>query len=169
MTLDTRFYITTPGIDPDTVWHALLDMVETRDTHLTRDEYTVEGDAPSYGPDGTVCRVTRVGAGLSARCFMYYSTDGSEIPIGRGETDNPAEEDWEKSLFYVPRAYIRLGFDTAYGYHGHNGEGCSQLHGRIVTYLAGIVTTHGGEYVWKDEYTGEWHTDLNYVPEFGRI
>lgn len=152
MTLNTRFYITTPGIDPDTVWQALLDMVEPRDFHLTRDEYTEEGSF-KYGPPGAVCRNTKVGIGLNAWCFMYYNADGSMISL----TD-------ENDI----RTFIRLDFDTAYGYRGPGGESCSQLHGRIVTYLAGAVTALGGEYIWQDEYTGEWYTDLSYVPEFGR-
>lgn len=169
MTLNTDFYVTTPGIDPDLLWNALLDMVEPKDIRPTRDEYTTEDDAPIYGPKGSVRRNTMVGIGLAAWCFMYYNTDGSEIARDEHDTDDPEAVDWDEDIFYVPRSYIRIDFDTAYGYRGPGDEGCSDLHGRIVTYLAGIVTAHGGEYTWKDEFTGEWFTDLTHVPDFGKF
>lgn len=171
MTLNTSFYITTPGIDPHTVWNALLDMVEPEDFPISREEYTETKHITheAWGPTGVIRTNTRVGIGLNAWCFMYHNEDGSEIFLSPEETDDPSLVDWDNDIFYQPRAYIRLAFDTAYGYRGPNDEGCSDLHGRIVTYLAGIVTALGGEYIWKDEYTGKWYTDLSHVPDFGRF
>lgn len=172
MTLNTDFYITTDGIDPDTVWNALLDMVEPEDFPLTREEYTEAGATPAWGPDGTFRRNTKVGIGLKAWCFMYYNTDGSAITLDRDQTDDERKADPDDDyayVYYVPKSYIRLDFDTAYGYRGPNNEGCSDLHGRIVTRLAEIVTAMGGEYAWQDEYTGEWFTDLDHIPDFGKF
>lgn len=169
MTLNTKFYITTPGIDPNTVWNALIDMVEPEGFHGDRTEYTEVSDAPSWGPKGTTRTNTKVGIGLNAWCIMYHNADGSEIPLGADETSDIDREDIDDDLIYRPSSYIRLAFDTSYGYSGPNGEGCSELHGRIVTHLAGIVTELGGEYAWQDEYTGEWFTDLHHVPDFGKF
>lgn len=171
MTLNTNFYITTPGIDPSTVWNALLDMVEPKDFPISREEYTetehiTEKD---WGPDGAIRTNTQIGIGLNAWCFMYHNADGSIIYQDEYETDDPTKHNLDEDIRYVPRAYIRLDFDTAYGYYGPNGEDCSLLHCRIVTYLAGIVTARGGEYIWQDEYTGEWFTDLSHVPDFGKF
>lgn len=172
MTLNTKFYITTDGIDPHTVWNALLDMVEPADTLLDRNLYTEVSDAPSWGPKGAIRTNTKVGIGLNAWCFMWHNTDGSAITLDRDQTDDERKADPDDDyayVYYVPKSYIRLAFDTAYGYRGPHDEGCSDLHGRIVTYLAGIVTVLGGEYAWQDEYTGEWFTDLSHVPYFGRF
>lgn len=169
MTLNTKFYITTPGIDPDTVWNALLDMVEPEDFPRTREEYTEVSDAPSWGPKGTTMTNTKIGIGLNAWCCMYHSTDGSEIPLGADETSDIDREDLDDGPIFVPKSFIRLAFDTTYGYTGPNGESCSELHGRIVTRLAGIVTELGGEYAWHDEYEGKWFTDLDHIPAFGKF
>lgn len=169
MTLNTRFYITTDGIDPGTVWNALLDMVEPEDFQRTREDYTEVSDAPSWGPKGAIRTNTKVGIGLNAWCFMHHNTDGSEIPLDDDETSDIDREDLEVGQFFVPQSFIRLAFDTVYGYRGPNNEGCSDLHGRIVTRLAEIVTSMGGEYAWHDEYEGKWYTDLDHIPDFGKF
>ena len=170
MTLNTTFYITTPDIDPHTVWNALLDMVEPADTLLDRNLYTEVDDAGkrSWGPKGSIRTNTQVGIGLKAWCFMWHNEDGSALAYDdEYNTDDPEKVDYDKDILFSPRGYIRLDFDTAYGYHDEHG-GCSDLHGRIVTKLAAIVEEHGGKYIWKDEYTGEWFTDLSHVPYFGK-
>lgn len=166
MTLNTKFYITTDGIDPNTVWNALLDMVEPEDFPLSREDYTETEDADErgWGPKGSTKTNTRVGIGLNAWCFMWHNEDGSALVYDEEHTDDPDEDIW-----FTPRGYIRLDFDTAYGYRGPNGEDCSDLHGRIVARLAEIVTAMGGEYAWQDEFTGEWFTDLSHIPDFGKF
>lgn len=171
MTLNTTFYITTPGIDPHTVWNALLDMVEPADFPISRDKYTEieDADEKGWGPTGSTMTNTQVGIGLSAWCFMWHNEDGSALAYDDSEnTDDPEKEDLDEDILFSPRGYIELDFDTAYGYHDEYG-GCSDLHGRIVTHLASIVEEHGGEYIWKDEFTGEWFTDLSHIPYFGRF
>ena len=166
MTLNTKFYVTTDGIDPNTVWNALLDMVEPEDFPLSREDYTEAEDADErgWGPKGSTKTNTQCGIGLNAWCFMWHNEDGSALAYNEEDTDDPDEDIW-----FTPRGYIRLDFDTAYGYRGPNNEGCSDLHGRIVTRLANIVTALGGEYAWQDEYTGEWFTDLSHIPDFGKF
>lgn len=170
MTLNTKFFITTPGIDPDTVWNALLDTVEPKGFPINRKDYTdvSNSDTDHWGPAGSIHTITKVGIGLNAWCFMWHNEDGSEIPLDDDETSDIAQEDLEYGPIYLPQSYIRLHFDTAYGYRDEYG-GCSDLHGRIVTRLAEVVTERGGEYAWMDEYTGEWFTDLSHVPDFGRF
>ena len=171
MTLNTTFYITTPGIDPNTVWNALLDMVEPSDFPRNREDYTqvANADEKGWGPTGSIITNTQVGIGLDAWCFMWHNEDGSALPYDDPEyTDDPEKEDRDEGIWFVPRGYIKLAFDTAYGYHDEYG-GCSDLHGRIVTYLASIVEEHGGKYIWQDEFTGEWFTDLSHVPDFGKF
>lgn len=169
MTLNTSFYITTPGIDPHTVWNALLDMVEPADSLLDRYRYTEVEDADErdWGPTGSTMTNTQVGIGLSAWCFMWHNEDGSALAYDEDHTDDPEKEDPDEDIWFTPRGYIKLDFDTAYGYRDEYG-GCSDLHGRIVTHLASIVEEHGGEYIWKDEFTGEWFTDLTRGLVFGK-
>lgn len=171
MTLNTTFYITTPGIDPNTVWNALLDVVEPEDFPHSREDYTETDDADErgWGPTGSIMTNTHINIGLNALCFMWHNEDGSALAYDEAYTDDPEEEDPDEDIWFVPRGYIKLNFDTAYGYRGPNNEGCSDLHGRIVTRLAEVVTEQGGEYVWQDEYTGEWFTDLSHIPDFGKF
>ena len=173
MTLNTTFYITTPGIDPHKVWNELLDMVEPEGFLRTRFGYTQIQKADDkrwgWGPTGSTMTNTQVGIGLKAWCFMWHNEDGSALAYDdENSTDDPEKVDYDKDIWFEPRGYIKLDFDTAYGYGDEYG-GCSDLHGRIVTHLASIVEEHGGEYIWKDEYTGEWFTDLSHVPDFGRF
>lgn len=170
MTLNTTFYITTPGIDPNTVWNALLDMVEPADFSLGRYGYTeiADADETGWGPTGSIMTNTQDGIGLSAWCFMWHNEDGSALVYDEEYTDDPEKEDPVEGIWFTPRGCIKLDFDTAYGYRDEYG-GCSDLHGRIVTHLASIVEEHGGEYIWQDEFTGEWFTDLSHIPYFGRF
>ena len=170
MTLNTKFFITTPGIDPDTVWNALLDTVEPKGFPINRKDYTdvSNSDTDHWGPAGSIHTITKVGIGLNAWCFMWHNEDGSALAYDEDHTDDPEKEDPDEEIWFTPRGYIKLDFDTAYGYRDEYG-GCSDLHGRIVTHLASIVEEHGGEYIWQDEFTGEWFTDLSHIPYFGRF
>lgn len=57
----------------------------------------------------------------------------------------------------LPPAYIDVRLDTAYGYHGPNGESCSDLHRSIVAQLGAWLDEQGVNWWAQDEFTGEWH------------
>ena len=163
MTLNTYFHVTTPGIDPQEIWNLLMSHVETEDTVPD----SVHTGPAKYGRDGQTRMGTRPGSGRLALCDMYYTETGEELSRHPSETDDPELVDWDNDLYYVPRSHICMSFDTAYGYRGPNGEGCSDLHQNILRSLASYVTSHGGEFIWKDEYTGEWHTDTESISTLG--
>lgn len=162
MTLKTRFYVTTPGIDPQAIWDLLMAHVETEDTVPN----TVSTGPTKYGQ---TLKSTRRGSGRNALCRMYYTESEEEIPRHPSETDDPELEDLENDVIYVPRAYITLSFDTGYVYRGPDEEDCSGLHRTILLSLASYVISHGGDFIWNDEYTGEWHTGIEPISTLGYI
>ena len=165
MTLKTRFYVTTPGIDPQAIWDLLMAHVETEDTVPN----TVYTGPAKYGRIGQTLKSTRRGSGRNALCHMYYTETEEEIPQHPSETDDPELEDLENDVHYNPHAYIELSFETAYGYRGPDGEECSDLHRTILLSLSSYVTSHGGEFIWNDEFTGEWHTGIEPISTLGEI
>ena len=137
MTLNTTFYITTPGIDPHKMWNELLDMVEPEGFLRTRFGYTqiqkADEKGKGWGPTGSTMTNTQVGIGLKAWCFMWHNEDGSALAYDdEHNTDDPEKADYDKDIRFYPRGYIKLDFDTAYGYGDEYG-GASDLHGRIVS------------------------------------
>lgn len=160
MTLKTRFYVTTPGIDPQAIWDLLMAHVETEST-VPNTVYTEPTE------HGQTLKSTRRGSGRNALCRMYYTESEEELSRHPSETDDPELED--DDVHYNPHAYIELSFETAYGYRGPDGEDCSALHRTILLSLASYVTSHGGEFIWNDEYTGVWHTGIEPISTLGEI
>ncbi len=82
--------------------------------------------------------------GFSAILDVEYGADG---PLNKYEDSNE------------PDGFIKISFDTAYGYRGHNGEGCDQLHASYIRKLGKWCEEKGWKYAWQNEYTGEWFND----------
>jgi hypothetical protein len=81
----------------------------------------------------------------------YYESD-EEFQAALDEFKE-VEEGYQASRMHID-------FDTAYGYQGPNGEGCSELHASFIfklrEYLPESTTIR-----WQNEFTGDWYVDLD--------
>ena len=67
----------------------------------------------------------------------------------------------------APACWLEVSFDTAYGYRGDNGEGCGDLHARLVAELGRWLDGKGVRWSWQNEFTGEIHSGYEGLTELG--
>jgi hypothetical protein len=122
------------------------------------------------------------GIGADAWLWIYYGADGPIPPHAHdefcsvelgGKYDTTQEQIDEHAAWVAADptengwAAIEVTFDTAYSYRGDNGEGCSDLHARIVTALGQWLDAKGLPWKWQNEYSGEWFDRYDGLAEFG--
>jgi hypothetical protein len=107
------------------------------------------------------------GLGLPAWLWIYYGADGPMI----GKPDDPNDPDDVEYVASTPTkngwAAIEVTFDTAYGWHGQDGESCSDLHARLIRAVGQWCDRKGLPWKWRNEFTGEWHDAYEGLDEFG--
>jgi hypothetical protein len=92
--------------------------------------------------------------GLCALLDVHYRPDG---PLHAGTSH---WDDCDPGCDYAPHLqahWLHVSFDTAYGYRGDNGEGCGDLHARLVAQLGQWLDRQGIGWKWQNEFTGEIH------------
>ncbi|MGW2666093.1 hypothetical protein ACWCW7_34500 [Nocardia tengchongensis] len=109
-------------------------------TAVVRDPYEHE--------DGSVSLGTQIGQGLPGIVDCDYRP-GAEL--------HP-EPNAEDGYLWTPACWVELGWDTAYGFTGRDGVGCSDLHARSIVIVHQALAQRGIEMSWYNEYTGEWHS-----------
>jgi hypothetical protein len=137
MTLNTVVWLIKPELDRDKLWADVLAMVAGPRAATA----SVTDEQDRYSDDSRErTRMTTPGQGLPAWTFMHYLDDGSQFDATPRTEDENAR----------PMHYIRLNFDTSYGYESPIGD-CSALHASYLMKLADL----GYEFLWKNEYTGD--------------
>jgi hypothetical protein len=127
------------------------------------------------------------GIGLDAWLWIYYGADGPmvhqhdkwcDIEVGPAKWDDEGNhtvtqemvDDHAEQIANDPTengwGAIEVTFDTAYGYRSDSGEGCSQLHARLVAQLGKWLDQLALPWKWQNEYTGEWFDGYNGLSEF---
>lgn len=86
------------------------------------------------------------------------------------EQDAIDEADETADLYAdYPSGVIKINWDTAYGYSGPGGVGCTELHARFIIRLAKeYLEPRGITFAWQNEYSGEWHEGLTGFEDFGQ-
>lgn len=153
MTLSTQFNVLDP-VNPDDVWEAALPLITPEGVAAE-----VEDDRPTYlsTRPGLMLRETKVGQGLKAWLMMHYNADGSEKPIRMELEDG--------GVYFEPPYFVCLDFDTAYGYLDELG-GCADLHARVIFVLGHWCNERKLRFIWQDEYSGTWYSDLASLETF---
>lgn len=167
MTLDTRVYV--------------LDRIDQREVFLKCNQLigAHEGIESTDRLDGTWRdgeRITepgnpwsignKIGQGLCALLDISYRPDAPLRTEGQHkEWCDPAED--ECSGTYCSPCWLEVSFDTAYGYRGDNGEGCGDLHARLVAELGQWLDGKQVRWQWKNEFTGELHERYDGLAELG--
>lgn len=169
MTLDTRFAITSPVLNPREVFDYCnvliarasgwdVSRIEHQPFDRTKNQWQTE--AGWYNT---------LGQGLCALMDVKYGPDG---PMKR---DCYCEEDrefadgpgWKCSGCRAPVAFVDASFDTSYGYTAPGGLGCGDLHAALVDALGEWCDERGLTWHWYNEFTGEWHAGRDGLDELG--
>jgi len=107
------------------------------------------------------------GVGLPAWLIVQYGPDGPLLRDTCDDLDEPGHDPADCYTCRKPEGFIEVSFDTAYGYRGSNGEGCGDLHAALVGKLGTWCDERRLPWVWKNEFTGEWHTGRESLRELG--
>lgn len=146
MTLSTDIYVQ-GEIDKTRVYRKCAALVGTpHRTPEIRDSYSgdpsqIIGNPPGIGADAWLMIHFREGGWYvedSDACNSYCSPENGEHA-------------------HEPRCFLKINFDTAYGYKGPRGEGCADLHARYIVHLGEWLDEQGIPWAWKNEFTGEVH------------
>lgn len=149
MTLNTRIAVTEP-----VPLHELFR--ECRHLIGAEGEQWRWEDREGYDKDGSRTLAMVGGQGLPGWLMIDYHPD-KPLRINDGERYFPdSEEDEDESDQKRPRCAYEVSLDTAYGYRGPNGEGCTELHASFVVRLAAWLLEQGSGCCWQNEFSGEW-------------
>jgi len=138
MTLSTDLVIIEP-VNPRKVFDFALSLLSEGYPGEPTWEHVRKGEG-KY-PASTSHYSTTCGQGLAAWLFVHYADDG------------PLSLDDE----VVPPHCVRIDWDTAYGFRGQNGEGCGDLHARMVATVGHWLDEQGLTWWWHDECEDGWH------------
>lgn len=171
MTLSTNIFILDP-VDPvkvfDFVNTYLLKATNPRFEHEHITNY-VKGDDGEWTqvPDPEVMSLSNdLGQGFDAWFMSRYRAEGKPLYAEDHYEDWACEgEDPDMHLVY-PACFMRLDFDTAYGYSVPGIGGCSDLHARYITALHDWLEPQGIRIKWENEFTGEVFEGLDGLEEF---
>lgn len=99
--------------------------------------------------------------------YTYLGVYGKEDYSWYEDEDEIAEAKAQRAEDEAsfPEAVYRLNYDTAYGYTGPNGIGCSELHARAIAFIHENLP-EGSTFHWHNEFTGEWFEGLNGMDGF---
>lgn len=146
MTLCTHVYVR-DQVEPAEVFAYCRDLLGATDEITTYKRVDTDGSW-SMGND--------LGQGLDALLWVDYRPDG---PLRTPEQEQShtkwCEEDCDGSR-HEPACWLEVAFDTAYGYR-KDGEGCGQLHARLVAKLGLWLDANNVSWLWENEFTGERH------------
>lgn len=194
MTLDTRILIEDP-IDPEEVFNfcrGLLTLKRTVEeislrpemTFTHDSEYVWDSEGQTYAKDpnslGKWSYSNDPGQGLCAWLIVYYDKSGPQISSeAYAECDEDCnlpenkyyDEDsdlCDKTHNYRRPRWVTVSFDTSYGYSGPNNEGCGDLHAELVAKLGQFLDYKGVNWIWENEFTGEFHRGYDRLTDLGR-
>ena len=166
MTLSTNIYILDP-VDPMEVFNFvnkyLLKVENPRFNHAPATSYQKDekGEWNEVEDPEIMDLSNNVGQGFDAWFISKYRKNGPLYTEDQIDDD----EDYVEPYLMDPACFMKLDFDTAYGYSDKLG-GCSQLHSRYIVALHDWLATKGVRIKWQNEFTGEYHDGLDGLDEF---
>jgi hypothetical protein len=159
MTLSTDLVIIEPTNPRKVFDFALSLLAEDFDGEPTWD-YTRKGEGNPKYPASTSHYATTCGQGLAAWLFVHHADDGPLTIADEYREDDEPRPPCDKHC-------IRIDWDTGYSYRGKNGEGCGDLHARMVATVGHWLDEQGLTWWWQNEFTGEWHRGAEGLDELG--
>lgn len=183
MTLNTHIYIQ-DEVDAKAVFAFCRELIQAPDSYVFTDEAATdyENGTPGDRPDHPTQRMLwgMPGQGLAAWLMVDYDTDG---PLRSLSASKAHDEDicnlpsvsWYNEeqgpcdgSDHRPAHYLRVSFDTAYGYSDENGRGCGDLHAEYTARLGTWLDTLEVEWLWENEFTGEIHEGYEQLGQLGK-
>ena len=169
MTLNTAVYILDP-IDPLEVQsffnkHLLKvtdPIIEHKPaTNWNRETRTWDEDPEVMDLDN------QVGQGFDAWYMSQYRKGG--LPLHAEDVYSEVDEDYPDEEPYVEsrKCFMKVNFDTAYGYISPKG-GCAELHTYYIVALHDWLATKGVRIQWVNEFSGEIFDGLNGLDDFSK-
>lgn len=149
MTRSTRVAVTSPGIDPMSMWRTMATILRAPEQY--RFEVTATGIHAALGQ------------GLDALMDLDHAADLSQIPA-RG-CDDYCEPDCSGEWCREPGHYLMADFDTAYGATDPCGCHSGGIHIRLVSALGAWLDQQGAAWRWYDESGDGW----NHGPDWGTL
>lgn len=154
MTLSTDIYII-DEVDPHKVFDFCNKVLLGTNTPIT-----TEGPSKWDNDQEVIHLNNEPGQGLDAWLMAKYRKGG--LPLyTEDEYDSYEDESWMVS----PACYMKLDFDTAYGYQDEYG-GCENLHGRYIVALYNWLLEQNVRMKWKNEFTGEIYDGMDGLESF---
>jgi hypothetical protein len=171
MTLNTEVVAITP-CDAHDVFHECRRLLGATDAHPFNDEdrgaktyATRDGDERQIYPedDGVWEIGNQIGIGLPALMWVEYrpGLEPRRTPEEHHRCEDYCDPDCDRK-YHDPACWVEIHFDTAYGYRGANGEGCGDLHARLLFDLGQWFDERKIGWGWENEFTGEWHYEDKY-------
>lgn len=150
MTLSTDLYIH-DQIDAKEVFDFCRELIGAPSTYRF-----IEDDDSIHGQPGQ---------GLDAWLLVYRLPNGPIQP-----EPEPHDEYCVEDCGYPHTSahWVRVNFDTAYGYRGPGGESCGQLHAKYVAQLGKWLDARSLRWSWRNEFTGEIHESYSGLGDLGQ-
>jgi len=160
MTLDTRVYVHNP-VDYREIWLKCNQLIGAHEGIEFKDEPLDKGK-----PDGEQWIWNMPGQGLCALLDVKYRKGRALIEQGEHHAYCEPDDPDESHSMCAPR-WLEVSFDTACGYMGENGEGCGDLHARLVAQLGQWLDGKGIRWQWVNEFTSEVHWGYEGLTDLG--
>ena len=154
MTLDTRVYIC-GRIDHRELFTKCNQLIGAHEGIAFTDKEVESGERRLYNHPGQ---------GLCALLDVRYRRDAPLLaPGAHYRYCEPEDEDHTHCFPH----WVEVSFDTAYGYKSDSGEGCGDLHARLVAELGQWLDAKDIRWSWQNEFTGEVHQGYEGLTELG--
>lgn len=172
MTLSTNIYIL-DAVDPLEVFNFcnkyLLKVDNPKFKHAPATNY-VKDDSGKWSEveDPEIMDLSnQVGQGFDAWLLTKYRKNGPLYTEDQyDEYEDEDEEDGIHRYLTDPACFMKLDFDTAYGYTHPEIGGCSQLHAHYIVALHDWLATKGVRIKWQNEFTGDYFDGLDGLDDF---
>jgi hypothetical protein len=177
VTLSTDVYIL-DEVDPAEVFRFCQGLLTKYDdgrhmppqSQQVRDEQDASYTAGTPGvwavqPDNPWSRDNQLGQGLPAWLMTAYRPDGPLRAEDPGH-DEDCDEDCTGN-YHARVCWMKVDFDTAYGYKDKRGWGCGDLHAALLSELGAWLTAQGIRWEWRNEFTGDVHVGPDGLTELG--
>jgi hypothetical protein len=153
MTLDTSVFVTSK-LDYRLAWVKCNQLIGAHEGITFTDE------------DGYIWN--KAGQGLCALLGMHYGTDAPLVADGgHHQYCEPDDGEAASHRLCFPH-WLEISFDTPYGYRDADGNGCGDLHARLVAELGQWLDGRGASWKWENEVTGEVHDGYAGLTELAR-
>lgn len=155
MTLDTRVFVH-DRVDYREAWIKCNQLIGATEGTKFTDEPVASDPAGAWWIWNTP------GQGLLALLDIRYRKDGPlrALPEAHDEDCEPG-----CTRDHRPACWLEASFDTPYGYRGPGGEGCGDLHARLVAELGQWLDGKGVTWSWRNEFTGDIHQGYDGLDE----